>query len=363
MIRVLMFGEDSKSGGVAIHTKNLTKELLAEEVSVISYNFSGSDMRKTYQRIVGIFQKAIRDRKEYDIIHVQSSGGIFSFISAISGTLVSNILNKRCVVTFHYSGTQAFIKDYHQAFKFVYDRSDKLILVSNKQQEAILSRFQKAGQPGTDKTVVLPNGFNSDLFHARDKNACRDILKLSKDKQIVFNVSNLIETKGHTYLLSAMQDIVSRNGSCLCFIAGMGVSEPKLKAQIEDLKLQNNVTLLGWIPYDQIPIWINAADVFVSPSLAEGNPIIMFEVLGCGKPFIGTKVGGIPEIITSNKYGLLAEPADPKGLADIIQLALDREWNNDEILQYGIQFTWNRVAKDTKSVYDQVLQEKAGQVR
>jgi len=355
MTRVLMFGEDSKSGGVAIHTKNLTKELRAENVSVISYNFSGNAFKKTFQRVVGIFYKAIQDRNEYEIIHVQSSGGIFSFISAISGVMVSNILNKRSVITFHYSGTQAFIKDYNQAFKFVYNHSDKMILVSNKQQDAILARFQKdAG--GVDKTVVLPNGFNNELFHSMDKDACRSTLKLPNDEKIIFNISNLIETKGHTYLVSAINDIVSKNTSCRCFIAGMGVTEPLLKAQIEDMKLQDKVTLLGWIPYEEIPLWINASDVFVSPSLAEGNPIIMFEVLGCGKPFIGTRVGGIPEIITKDDFGLLAEPADPRELADIILLALDREWNTEEILEYAKQFTWNKVAIETKGVYDQLLQ-------
>ena len=360
MIRVLMFGEDSKSGGVAIHTKNLTKELLAEKVAVIPYNFSGGPFNKSFQRIFGIFIKAIQERDNYEIIHVQSSGGIFSFISAISSVFIANFLNKRSVVTFHYSGTEQFIKDYNQAFKFVYNHSDKLILVSQKQQRAILARFQKADEHAhSTKTIVLPNGFNSDLFHSMDNIACRNDLKLPNDKKIIFNVSNLIETKGHTFLVSAIHDIVSRNPFCHCYIAGMGVSEPKLKAQINDLHLQDYITLLGWIPYEQIPVWINASDVFVSPSLAEGNPIIMFEVLGCGKPFIGTKVGGIPEIITSDNYGLLAEPGNPKELADIIQRALDQEWNNDEILEYGKQFTWNKVAIGTKEVYEQVLHDKA----
>ena len=77
---------------------------------------------------------------------------------------------------------------------------------------------------------------------------------------------------------------------------------------------------------------MNACDLFVLPSLNEGNPTVMFEALGCGKPFVGTKVGGVPEVIASDDYGLLVEPADPEDLAEKILVALDREWDREAIL-------------------------------
>ena len=57
----------------------------------------------------------------------------------------------------------------------------------------------------------------------------------------------------------------------------------------------------------------------------------MFEVLGCGKPFVGTKVGGVPEIITSDGYGLLYDSANPKELAEKILIALDKKWGDEKI--------------------------------
>ena len=62
----------------------------------------------------------------------------------------------------------------------------------------------------------------------------------------------------------------------------------------------DHVEFVGGKPHAEIPIWMNACDVFVLSSLSEGNPTVMFECVGCGKPFIGTKVGGIPEIIISD---------------------------------------------------------------
>jgi glycosyltransferase involved in cell wall biosynthesis len=81
----------------------------------------------------------------------------------------------------------------------------------------------------------------------------------------------------------------------------------------------------------------------------------MFETLGCGKPFVGTRVGGVPEIITSDEYGLLVEPADPKDLAGKILIALDREWDREGILRYAKQFTWGNIVKETMVIYARVM--------
>ena len=99
---------------------------------------------------------------------------------------------------------------------------------------------------------------------------------------------------------------------------------------------------------------MNACDVFVLPSLNEGNPTVMFECLGCGKPFIGTSVGGVPDVINSEAYGLLVEPANPKDLAEKILIGLDKEWDYKKIRGYAEQFTWEDTAKEIVKVYNTV---------
>ncbi len=350
MIRVLMCGPDATSGGVATHTKNLTAELEKLGVMICSYKFSGSNFKKVYQRTVGLILSAINKRTEYDLIHVQTSGGIFSFISAITGAIASYALNKRLIITFHHSQTLSFVEKYRSIFRFVLDQSDGFILVSNKQKEAVVSLFEDSS-----KIVVIPNGFKKSLYYPMDREMCRMKLKIPLDKKIIFNISNLIESKGHMYLLSSISNMTTVTDNFLCYIAGKGYYRDALNARLIELQLQDYVEFLGWIPDEQIPIWMNACDIFVLPSLAEGNPIVMFEALGCGKPFVGTKISGVPEIITSDKYGLLVEPADPEDLAEKILIALDREWNQEAILRYAEQFTWNEIARKTQDVYTMVL--------
>jgi glycosyltransferase involved in cell wall biosynthesis len=80
----------------------------------------------------------------------------------------------------------------------------------------------------------------------------------------------------------------------------------------------------------------------------------MFESLGFGKPFVGTKVGRVPEIITSEDYGLLCEPANPKALAEKILTAFDKEWDREKILEYAERFTWDNIVKEILKGYENV---------
>ena len=69
----------------------------------------------------------------------------------------------------------------------------------------------------------------------------------------------------------------------------------------------------------------------------------------------GTRVGGVPEVITSDDYGLLVEPADPNDLAEKILAALDREWDREKILAYAERYTWENIAKEITRIYTKVL--------
>jgi len=70
---------------------------------------------------------------------------------------------------------------------------------------------------------------------------------------------------------------------------------------------------------------------------------------------VGTRIGGVPEVISSDEYGLLVEPGDPNDLAEKILVALDREWDREKILAYAERFTWENIAKEIVGVYERVL--------
>ena len=102
---------------------------------------------------------------------------------------------------------------------------------------------------------------------------------------------------------------------------------------------------------DELPLYLNAADLFCLSSDSEGNPTVMFEAIGVGLPYIGTSVGGVPEIITSEEYGLTCEPGNEESLSRIIEQGISKTWDKNEILRYAKEYTWRNIFLKTQKHY------------
>ncbi|NJE03840.1 glycosyltransferase [Thermococcus sp. MV11] len=359
-MKVLMVGPIEKAGGVSTHTKELTKALRKLGVEVEVYNISPnreypvvvSNLIKLYKRTLGLSIKLLTVAKNFDIMHIQSSGPLGGFIPAIVGAFWSQILGLNFIVTFHYRPDKAFINKYKAIFQIVIKNSRIFFVVSDKQIKNLREVIND--YLITRRVRLVFNGFDNELFHPISKTYCRKILNLPCDKKIVVTIGNLLPVKGHRHLIEAMKKIVKDRNDVMLIIVGDGPLRKELEKQIKTLSLENHIRLVGARPHHEIPLWMNAADLFVLPSLSEGNPTVMFEALGVGLPFVGTAVGGVPEIITSEDYGLLCPPKDPECLAEKILIALEKEWDRERIRKYAEQFTWENIARRTLGIYRKV---------
>jgi glycosyltransferase involved in cell wall biosynthesis len=283
----------------------------------------------------------------FDLVHSH-----FTWSAGYVGAKLKEKYGVPFVVTAHgYDIYKLPFKDeqWKKNIEYVLNSADYIITVSNSNLECI--KKLDVSTP----VKIIPNGFRNDLFYPRDTVECRNILNLPIDKKIVLTVGELKEIKRHSDLIDAMVQVVKHREDVLCIIVGTGELETKLKKQIKDLGLEKYVKLVGGKPHDDIPLWMNACDAFVLPSLNEGNPTVMFECLGCGKPFMGTKVGGIPEIIISEDYGLLVEPEKPDDLAEMILSGISIVWDYDKIMLYSKKFTWENIMKKNLEVYEKLL--------
>ena len=227
-----------------------------------------------------------------------------------------------------------------------WSEADVLIRV-NKKDVSVLRRYNK-------EVYSIPNGF-SPAFHPVDTLDARERLGLPKDIKIVFTLGVLNKRKGFNYLIDAIKQVSNQRNDVLCFIGGAGSERKKLENQIDRLHLKEKVKLLGSVPGDQLPLWMNACNLFVLPSLAESFGVVQIEAMACGKPVVSARNRGSEEVIISNDYGFLVEPASSKDLADKILMALDLEWNRETLLAYAARFTWENVIKDVLTIYDKIL--------
>ncbi len=279
----------------------------------------------------------------FNLIHAH-----FTWPSGYIGMKLKEKYREPVIVTVHENGEwfNQEIEMNNPLINATWSQADAIIRV-NKKDIPILQQYN-------NQVYFIPNGF-SQIFQPVDNSMARIKLSLPQRKKIIFSLGNLIKRKGFNYLIDAMHFVCDERDNILCYIGGAGSEKRNLQKQVNRLHLEDKIKLLGAVPTECLPLWMNAADLFVLPSLNEGNPTVMFEALGCGVPFIGTKVGGVPEIITSDEYGLLVEPANAKDLAEKILIALDREWNREAIHAYAQQYTWDIITKQIEKIYREVM--------
>ena len=310
---------------------------------------------KSYKKVWGdlAFKKSINILKKANfkpnIIH-----GHFTWPSGYVAIHLSKKLSIPVILTAH--GYDVYDLPFRDNFwfnktKYILHSSNHIITVSIRNKDILTNRLKIP----SSKISVIPNGYDKNLFYPMNKKESSKKLNLPLDKKIILTVGNLQPIKGHKYLLLAFSKVIKKEKDVFLIIVGNGPEKDNLKKLIAKLNLEKNVLLAGAKPHNEIPLWMNAADIFVLPSLNEGNPTVIFEALGVGLPFVGTTVGGVPEIITSEDYGSLCPPANPECLAEKILIALEKDWDKEKIRKYAKQFTWENIAKEILKIYTKVL--------
>jgi glycosyltransferase involved in cell wall biosynthesis len=139
--------------------------------------------------------------------------------------------------------------------------------------------------------------------------ALREALSAGRDVPIVLCVTRLEPSKGVEDLIDASRRLVDADVRMRVVIAGDGSQREQLAARVRERGVEDVCALLG--PRRDIGSLLAVADVFCLPSHHEGVPPILLEALAEGLPSVATRVGGVPELISHGRTGLLVEPGDP----------------------------------------------------
>jgi colanic acid/amylovoran biosynthesis glycosyltransferase len=143
-------------------------------------------------------------------------------------------------------------------------------------------------------------------------------------------IGNLVEVKGHRYLIEACQLLRQRGIRFVCHLIGDGPLRWDLHGMVQQLGLQQSVRLVGALPHDEVTRMFRERkiDLVVLPSIEtssgehEGIPVALMEALAHRMPVISTASGGIPELL-GDGAGILVKPADATALADAIQRIME----------------------------------------
>jgi glycosyltransferase involved in cell wall biosynthesis len=170
------------------------------------------------------------------------------------------------------------------------------------------------------KVHVVYHGTDETVFYPGDQAQARARLGLPRERKMILFVGNLLLSKGTGVLIEACCRLRDRGLPFACYLIGRGSHESTLRALIEQRKLENWVYLAGGYRNDRLPDWYRACDLVVLPSFSEGIPNVLREGLLCGKPFVATDVGGIPELAHPSFSRLVPPGAVPELANAIIEM-------------------------------------------
>jgi len=161
---------------------------------------------------------------------------------------------------------------------------------------------------------VVHTGVDASIFKPTDGNSY-----LGAGDPRILTTARLHKYKGLGYLVQAMKVVTEKLPQARLYVLGRGPEEGTLKAQVTGLNLEKHVVFLEkTVPNYEMPHLYSECDIYVQPSVVEPYGIAVLEAMSCGKPVIGTRVGGMLDTIVDGMTGFLVAPRDPSQLAHAI---------------------------------------------
>jgi glycosyltransferase involved in cell wall biosynthesis len=236
---------------------------------------------------------------------------------------------------------------------------DRAEFVVTKSEHLRQQAIRMGINPSKIQTVL--NGCDSRTFHLASRRAARTQIGVDEKVDLVLFVGRLDPAKGIMELLDAFVSLAKRLPNLQLAYVGDGPGGQRLRHKAKDSGLERRVFLADACSSKEVAQWLAASNVLALPSYAEGCPNVILEALSCGRPVIGTKVGGIPELI-NEECGILVAPRDMRGLANAIENALKRNWDEQSISRQ-FRRDWDQVAGEIIDVCGQVVQNRRGYIQ
>ena len=244
-------------------------------------------------------------------------------------------------------------------YRWVYSRMNHIITPSDELAGAVGS----LGVP-RQKITFVSNGVDTDKFSPEvPPRDLRQQYALAPDTRIVLCPRRLEPKNGVKYLVEAVPAVLRQCPEARFFVVGGSYPDQLalLRKRARELGIEDQIIFAGSVPNAEMPSWYTAADVVVLPSLKEATSIAGLEAMACGRPLVGTNVGGIPHLVTDGRTGLLVEPRDPDGLADALARLLTDDAARREM---GVaarkkavdRFSWARIAGTVEGIYTRTLE-------
>ena len=290
---------------------------------------------------------ALRECKiAFDLIHAY-----WAYRSGYVGALLAQRFRKPLIVNVNGSDVEHWLHQPSKRAKSLQalHAANAIIALSISLQNGLI-----AEGISPEKIAVIPQCIDLQRFSPRPSTHATAVRNRFGNAFVFACVGNHYHVKGIDILLRALAKTQANTGVILI---GDGPERPALERMSGALDLDKRVWFVGMQSHSEIPDWLNAVDALVLSSRSEGLPTVVLEALACGKPIVGTRVGGVAEAVDDD-CGIVVPSEDPDALARGLNEAPRRNWDAGIIRQHGENYSWKNFEARIKKVYDRALPTK-----
>lgn len=290
---------------------------------------------------VCLFWFVWRRRKQFDVIDAH-----FAHPEGVAAGLLSLVAGLPFVVTLRGSEmTHSAYRWRGRAIRWALRRASRVVAVSER-----LRLFAVDAGARPERTATVPNGIDMTVFHPRERGPLREKLGMNEGVTAIVSAGHLIELKGHHRVVKAVAALRRKGLDVELWVVGGpgrgGDYEQRIHREVRERQLDEAVHFTGHVAPDMLAEYMSACDVFCLASSREGWPNVVTEAQGCGTPVVAFDVGGVPEMLPSEEYGIVVPPGDEAELEAALERAARQSWNRERIAERAKQRSWQVVASE-----------------
>lgn len=220
------------------------------------------------------------------------------------------------------------------------------VALTKKIKETIIDEYI-----GIKDLPIIMNGVNTDNIHP-----IKNDYKADADAFKILHIGRFAEAKNHETIVDSFAKFHQHHPKSTLTFFGEGVKFEKIKEKVKNDNLTDSILFKGAV--GDVTSHFHEYDVFILPSLFEGMPITIIEAMAAGMPIIASNVGGIPDIITNRKNGILIKPEAADLVKALNELADDeglRKRLGETALESSKLYTSDQMAREYVNYYQTLI--------
>lgn len=310
------------------------------------------DIRRIVETVV-----AEHDEKQFDVLHAQ-----YGYPTGLAALEAGKILNVPNVVSIqggdgHWVGVGC-CATHRSAMQTVLTKANEILIGSRSFAEEVRENHRA----DVSRFKIVPGAVDTDRFAPRAGWQAGKFIAENRPRLLYHG--RVDRRKGALDLIEAFAGLLGKiETKPQLIFSGIGPDSEIVRERVAELNLSENVEILGYAAYENVPEIYRSADVFVSPTYAEGFSNTILEAMSAGLPVVSTFSVGVVDCLRNRENGLLVSPGNVEQLTDALKEILTNHDLRAQLTENALKevreiYSWRVIGRQIVEIYEQTRGKK-----